>query len=439
MNRYFRDPSDDVANPIYPCGICAKTVARSHRAIQCDLCNFWNHIKCDGVEPSTYNKLKSTNDCSLYYCKTCKEEIFAFQTLSNDQYLTSVLNDVEINKDLNLNITPPPELKILFNDIEQTGDDNLINCNYYDFSTPIPNLQKNNKSMFHLNIASLGLHKDELVTALSLIDLKFDVIAVTETKIKKGILPIYDPGIPGYEMRQTPTESDKGGALLYIRDNIDFKRRTDLEKICYKPKNLESVFIEVINKNKKNTIFACIYRHPSMKIEDFTENFLSKLLSKLKSENKTYLLGDFNIDLLKVENDPDVSKYYNLMTANLFVPHITLPTRITSRSKTLIDNIFSNDPAFANGTSGNFTFSISDHLPQFLLIPNDINPRPPKKHNLQKRDLKNLDKASLVADFIAVDWKILSVERMDPNYSFEKLDTIVNKIIDKHAPPQKIE
>ena len=66
--------------------------------------------------------------------------------------------------------------------------------------------------------------------------------------------------------------------------------------------------------------------------------------------------GDFNIDLLKIDSDKDIMNFYNSLTSNLFVPHITLPTRITSHSQTLIDNIFSNDPDFAQGIAGNFTF-----------------------------------------------------------------------------------
>ena len=64
--------------------------------------------------------------------------------------------------------------------------------------------------MFHLNLASLGLHKDELVTSLSLLDFEFDMIAVSETKIKVGTEPIYDLSIAGYFHHKTPSESYKG-------------------------------------------------------------------------------------------------------------------------------------------------------------------------------------------------------------------------------------
>ena len=85
-------------------------------------------------------------------------------------------------------------------------------------------------------------------------------------------------------------------------------------------------------------------------------------------------MGDFNLDLLQTENDDKIGEYYDILT---ILTILTLPTRITSTSKTLIDNIFSNDPNFSTGVSGNFTFSISDHLPQFLLLPDELK-GPPK-------------------------------------------------------------
>ena len=32
----------------YPCGVCKKSVARTHRGFQCDICVKWFHIKCVG-------------------------------------------------------------------------------------------------------------------------------------------------------------------------------------------------------------------------------------------------------------------------------------------------------------------------------------------------------------------------------------------------------
>ena len=55
----------------------------------------------------------------------------------------------------------------------------------------------------------------------------------------------------GYNCFHTPTESAKGGALLYIDNTYISKRRNDLESILYKSGQLESVFVELINKEGK--------------------------------------------------------------------------------------------------------------------------------------------------------------------------------------------
>ena len=35
--------------PMFPCGICAKAVAKNHNAVCCDICNLWVYIKCNSM------------------------------------------------------------------------------------------------------------------------------------------------------------------------------------------------------------------------------------------------------------------------------------------------------------------------------------------------------------------------------------------------------
>ena len=44
-----------------PCGICQKTVAKSHKAIECNSCKHWIHIKCNFVSNQFYNSLIEEN------------------------------------------------------------------------------------------------------------------------------------------------------------------------------------------------------------------------------------------------------------------------------------------------------------------------------------------------------------------------------------------
>ena len=192
-------------------------------------------------------------------------------------------------------------------------------------------------------------------------------------------------------------------------------------------------------KGKKNIIVGCIYKHPTLDTKSFNEKYFNDVIAKITNEKKLcYLAGDFNIDLLKSDSNPDTKDFLDTLTSNLFVPHITLPTRITNRSQTLIDNIFSNNPDFENCISGNFTFSISDHLAQFLIIPSP-EVRPPKIHNIKVRDTRNYSHAELVADIINVNWEeVLESDKADPNHSFLRFNDKVNEILDRHMPWRKL-
>ena len=86
-------------------------------------------------------------------------------------------------------------------------------------------------SLYHQNILKLEGNKDDLEIVLSQIDFSFDIIGLTETRIKKNIPLKYSLKIPDYKHYFTPTEMDCGGTILYIRKNLNSKPRTDLEKI----------------------------------------------------------------------------------------------------------------------------------------------------------------------------------------------------------------
>ena len=111
--------------------------------------------------------------------------------------------------------------------------------------------KKNNLSIFHLNIASLSKHKEELETILNMLDFKFDIIGLTETKIRKHKAPIFDITLKGYKQCSTPTESENGRTILYIAKNYNCKPRKDLDSLLYKSTVFESTFIEIINHGKK--------------------------------------------------------------------------------------------------------------------------------------------------------------------------------------------
>ena len=157
----------------------------------------------------------------IHCCKICKEESIPFQKISDEEFITSIIKNIEYKEDLNLRICPPTGIKRLFTDFSNQNEDEqvAINCDYYDASSRIPNSKEHCHSIFHINIASLGLHKEELEAAISLTNLEFDIIAISETKIRKNIDPIYDTSLPGYkDPFSTPTESP---TKIYVHGHQD--------------------------------------------------------------------------------------------------------------------------------------------------------------------------------------------------------------------------
>ena len=148
-----------------------------------------------------------------------------------------------------------------------------------------------------------------------------------QTESNKGNQPLHNTPT-NYSMEECQTESNKGGALLYISNKFNYKIRKDLT--MYKKKELESVFVEIINKKGKNSIIGCIYRHPSMHVSDFIDNYTNNLFEKLSYENKDIILmGNFNINLLNIDSDKDSEEFLEQITTNYLIPLILKPTRIT--------------------------------------------------------------------------------------------------------------
>ena len=114
--------------------------------------------------------------------------------------------------------------------------------------------------------------------------------------------------INGNNLEHTPTEASCGGSLLYIKNQLHYISRKDLN--IYKKSELESTFIEILTSSGKNVIVGCIYRHLCMHPSEFNDIYLKDLLENLSHENKTIvIMGDFNIDLLKYDTEKDSADF----------------------------------------------------------------------------------------------------------------------------------
>ena len=61
---------------------------------------------------------------------------------------------------------------------------------------------------------------------LNILDFRFDILCFIESKLRKDVKTNVPINIPGYQSPiSVPTEAQKGGTLIYVKEGITFKPR----------------------------------------------------------------------------------------------------------------------------------------------------------------------------------------------------------------------
>ena len=157
-----------------------------------------------------------------------------------------------------------------------------------------------------------------------------------------------------------------------------------------------------------------------------------------KEQKSVFLLGDFNVNLLNYNEHNQANEFLDSLASNSFIPLILQPTRITRHSNTLIDNIFSNaiDPDII---SGNLTATISDHLPQFSIIPNMFGNISGNKYKIYEGDWSKFDQENFILDYFSVDWEdMLKSDELNVDNSTKMYLDKINMLLDTYAPLKRI-
>ena len=183
-----------------------------------------------------------------------------------------------------------------------------------------------------------------VIIILKIFEERFSIIGLTETWLTPVNADLHT--LPGYcHVYRCRQGRQGGGVSLFISNNLPFIVRQDLTVLT---DQVEQLFIEIDKSAlhvKKNVIVGIIYRPPDKDPLLFND-IVKTALAKIDKEKKFgYLLGDFNLDLLKSEIHNPTLDFLNSLFSYSFWPLITRPTRVTSSSATLIDNIFTNNIA----------------------------------------------------------------------------------------------
>ena len=430
----------------FPCSICNSSVNSNQKALQCDTCDLWVHIKCDEVTEKTYkeymeNENKKNESWNCLVCKIKQNhKIFPF-TLYNEVDLKNINNSETMRIFENLpTFEIVSEISKFSNTSSHDVDDNIhvnINDEYYPIDKLHQKLDtsKSNKrnnstfNVFHSNLNGLEAHFENLHQFLSGVPKDFDVINITETSQKNNENFKANVSITGYNSFFTSSLSNKGGAGMYVKNVYNSIERTDL---ITQHKDYETSWVEIKNNKSKNIICGCIYRHPRSDLEEFYK-YLENCLLILSKENKdVYISGDFNIDLLKIKTKPVFQKFYDLLTSNGYLPLILKPTRVVGSSATVIDNIYTNCFEY-NQHSGNILISFSEHFSQFVTV---MRTKPDfKDTHIYQRDYSKFNGNSFRDDVSIQEW---NNQLHDVDNQFNDFYWRLEGCVNRHAPIKKL-
>ena len=132
------------------------------------------------------------------------------------------------------------------------------------------------------------------------------------------------------------------------------------------------------------------------------------------------------------------NEFFDSLASNSFILLILQLTKITSYSNTLIDNIFSN--VFDSDiVSGNLTGTISDHLPQFAIVPNMFGSITGNKSEMYERDWSKFDRENFILDYFSVEWEdLLKIDELNADNSTKMYLDKINMLLDTYAPLKRI-
>ena len=234
---------------------------------------------------------------------------------------------------------------------------------------------QNGLSVFRLNCQSLLAKFDYIKLLIETFQLKncaLQVVCLQETWVSSDTdLSLYM--IPGYHLISTSHyASSHGGLIMYLSKKWDYSIKT-----CDTTSNIwERQIVEIFNPNasqRRKIIVGNIYRPPNNSRENFNifiNEFNDTLLEFYANNQNTYLCGNYNVDLLKINSIQAHEEYFDNILSSDYVRTVTLPTRLSNNSS-LIDNVFTTNLS-PDLFSCVIDVHISDHQPVILFSDDDL-------------------------------------------------------------------
>ena len=295
-----------------------------------------------------------------------------------------------------------------------------------------------------LNIQSLNAKFNQLNILLKYLsdnDVFISAICLQETWITESNSNISLFQIPNYELISTNAAcSSHSGLAIYLYNTFSYTVRP----IQSSSRLWEGMFLDIEADilNKKVTL-CNLYRAPkdtNAYLSQFIEE-ISPIIDVLSRESSNLIyVGDINIDLLKLQTRDKYSEYFDILVNNGMLPHISLPTRFSRRTATLIDHIFCKFPnSKQESSSGILLSDISDHCPAFIVVKRNLDfVRPQKFIQIRTSSDKAYNSLAMYLKSTDILSKLDHDITVDPSHNYSIISECISSACDKHLPIRKV-
>ena len=314
----------------FPCLQC--NLGINKRRVSCVNCENISHVKCiSNLTIEKYEEFVNRNELIPFYCKFCvpNVDIDVESNIHMRLYYNKQTRTPSIGQNLQTPVVPADSTTTLIQPpppaaaaavvttttttttptaTTEAGVNQTRNLNNHATNVNTENnanvrrvirpslvtdsrfdcLKKKGLNFVHLNARSI-FHK---VSELKLITRRYRiaVLSITETWLDNSYTD-QSIKIDGYNLLRRDRDTFAGGVCVYIREDLAFNARSDLQN-----DNLEDLWVEILLPRCKPIVIGTCYKAPDN--NNLTES-LENTLNLVNPESEIYVLGDFNICLLK--------------------------------------------------------------------------------------------------------------------------------------------
>ena len=313
-----------------------------------------------------------------------------------------------------------------------TSADTMNNTSPLDQHETMLNEKQNLLSFLHLNTQSLVSSVCELNLLIE--RYKFDIIGMSETWLHDNDLLIQHVAMPGYTLEYNNRAQGRGGGVgCYLRENIKYKRRKDIERIS----KIEHLWVQYEGRNKHSSLLIGIfYRSESVMPFDEWMNEFENVLSFVRSSAVLPLLitGDFNVNLLN-DSSPKYKPYMDVLEQFNLEQVTVKPTRVTPTAVSLIDHIIVSNKTIVKYSDVLPCACVSDHDGPYVILNTKLPAYEPRYKYL--RNERSFNPQQFRADVAQLPFSIID-STTDPDEQLDYFNKLIRSCIDDHAPLRKV-